>query len=205
MKTRTTRGRKRFSAGKHLSPDNSLDRNIDLAAMGEVATNPELRDAFNIVALWQKAHTRLPNDDATRARLRERTHEEKLLRLLNENLSRITPALGKVVFSAVARLDPEPFRSIANVIEIAKQVNESGAFQTQAVRAALLLQEQGIDGRASLLVTTAEFAAAYKARFGGNVNPDFLRRVCKQVGIFFKPAKTGRRRKTATLHPNSVR
>jgi len=93
------------------------------------------------------------------------------------------------------RLDPEPFRSIATAIDVARKVNESGAFQTQLVNAALLGQEKyGVEsdeaGSLCLPVTAKEFAHEYVARFGGVVNLDFLR---ESAGINW--AGTSRRTK----------
>lgn len=64
------------------------------------------------------------------------------------------------------------------------------------MRAALLAQVRfGVSGRAKLPVTRAEWADAYKARYGGTVNTDFLCRECEQkLGFTFKPGKAGRKR-----------
>ncbi|MGD0253021.1 MAG: hypothetical protein ABSC01_10040 [Verrucomicrobiota bacterium] len=194
-------GRKKFSAAKLAGPENSVDRNIDLLAAGDCAANPQLAKAFKVVALWEKFHSpRWPNKKAARSL------EGRLLRLLRESLSRIEPQMRKGIFNALACLDPEPFKSIATAIEVTRRVNESGAFQTQLVRAALLGQEKfGIETDATgclrLPVTLKEFADEYAARFGGSVNRDFLRRECqKRLGWQFKPDKTGRP-KTPTIVP----
>jgi hypothetical protein len=205
MKTKPTRGkggRKKFSAAKLAEPGNSLGRNLDLLAVGDCAADTQLAKVFKIVALWEKYHSpRWPNRKAARSL------EGKLLKLLRESLARIEPQVRKGIFSALNRLDPEPFRSIATAIDVARKVNESGAFQTQLVNAALLGQEKyGVEsdeaGSLCLPVTAKEFAHEYVARFGGVVNLDFLRRECRnKLGWYFTPDKTGRP-KTPTILPD---
>ena len=200
MKQKSTggkRGRKKFSAGKLADAGNSIDRNIDLLAVGECAANPQQAEAFKVVALWEKFHSpRWPNKKAARSL------EGRLLKLLRESLTRIEPQVRKAIFNALGRLDPEPFRAIATAIEVTKQVNESGAFQTILVRAAMLAQEKfGIDGSANLPVTVSDFADKYDARFGGSVSRDYLRRECPlRLGLHFKPDKTGRPKNSNNSH-----
>ena len=152
MKTKPARGkggRKKFSAAKLALPDNTLDENIDLLAMGECAANPRLREVFQIAALWEKYHARPANIPRQSAkfmnqvlRRRVRSHEEKLLKLLRGSLSRIAPEVRTAFFAALTKLDSQLFHDIATAIDVARRVNESGAFQTTLVRAALLAQER---------------------------------------------------------------
>ena len=204
MKTkRSKRGRKPFSAGKQISPDNTVDDNINFAAMGVCAAQP-LRGAFQIVALWEKMHAcPAPIPPQAKAigkvfKQRARSHEEKLLALLRGSLSRIAPEVRKALFSAVTRLDSQPFHDIATAIDVARSINESGAFQTMLVRAELLAQELGFTRLATLTLTRKEFASEYNKQFGGTVNTDFLCRECKRkLGFGFKPDKVGRKLKNS--------
>jgi hypothetical protein len=177
-----------------------LDENIDIAAMGECATNAQLREAFQIVALWEKYHARPANVSkqaekvvGTMLRRRVRSHEERLNRLLLQSLGQIPREVRKFLFGAITRLNPQPFRDIATAIECVRNINERGAFQTMVVRAALLAQERfGISRATRLPVTVGEFAKLYQEKFGGNVNADFLRRECEQkIGFTFNPGKAG--------------
>jgi hypothetical protein len=206
MKLKPTRGkggRKKFSAAKLASPVNTLDENINLLAIGECAATQQAREVFQIVALWEKYHARPAHvsKHAAKAvgamlRRRVRSHEEKLLTLLRGSLARIAPEVRKALFGALTRLDSQPFHAIATAIDVVRSVNESGAFQTTLVRAALLAQERfGVSHSAtSLLVTRTQWASEYKKRFASAVNTDFLCRECEQrLGIFFKPDKVGRK------------
>lgn len=104
-------GRKKFSAAKLAGPENSIGRNVDLLAVGDCAANPNLAEAFKLAALWEKFHSpRWPNRKAARSL------EGRLLGLLRESVTCIEPQLRKGIFSALSRLDPEPFRSIATAI-----------------------------------------------------------------------------------------
>jgi hypothetical protein len=121
MKAKETRGRggrKKFSTAKLASPDNTLDENIDLLAIGECAVNPQLREAFHVVALWGKFHSHPAHIHPRAAKVigrvfkqRARSHEEKLLALLRGSLSRIAPEVRTALFSALTRLDSQPFHA----------------------------------------------------------------------------------------------
>ena len=200
--TRGKGGRKKFSAAKLASPKNTLDENINLLAIGECAANPQVREAFQVVSLWEKFHSRpapVPKQaaKAVEAMLRRRasSHEDKLLRLLRQSLAQIPEPIRTALFSALTRLDSKPFHAVATAIDVVRSVNESGAFQTMLVRAALLAQDRfEFSCPACLPITASEFAREYKKRFGGNVNTDFLRRECgNRLGLFFKPDKGARK------------
>ncbi|MGA2685598.1 MAG: hypothetical protein ABSF51_11145, partial [Verrucomicrobiota bacterium] len=80
-------------------PENTVDRNIDLLAVGDCAANPQLARVFKVVALWEKLHSpRWPNRKAARSL------EGSLLKVLRESLTRIDPQVRKGIFSALNRL-----------------------------------------------------------------------------------------------------
>lgn len=46
------KGRKKFSASKEIAPERSIQENLNLAAIGEFAIDPEGREIFDLVACW---------------------------------------------------------------------------------------------------------------------------------------------------------
>ncbi|MGB7747597.1 MAG: hypothetical protein WBN75_09950 [Verrucomicrobiia bacterium] len=59
--TQCKRGRKKFSAGKLISPDKELEENLAIAGIGEfaVAENQQERAIFSTVALWERYYAPL--------------------------------------------------------------------------------------------------------------------------------------------------
>jgi hypothetical protein len=197
MKSR--KGRRKFSAGKLISPEQSLDENIDFAAVGQWAVNDKARRVFQLVALWEKFHTPIAGESAERFRARASTHESRMIELLQGSLRKITANVRRELFGALDRLDPKLFRGIAEAIDAVNEINASGAFQQVKVRAGLLVQElfRGslrLVSNARRGVTLNEFHQLYEERFHCSVDTDVLRRECKGIGIRFTADKVGRKK-----------
>jgi hypothetical protein len=189
---RGKRGPKKRGAWKQIEADKSFDENFNLAAMGEFG-NPKLLEIFQMVALAGKYPT---------------FAKAKLVEVLRRSLARIPPPLIKMLFPSLKQLNVEPWRSIADAIEVAKRINESSL---QLMKMLLLLQETiGVTETVSaispdgsycakpsmwpvcLLVTRSQFAEQYHNQFGESLNPDYAASELPRIGVFFRPGKRGR-------------
>src|ERR1017187_7388623 len=93
--TRNKPGRKKFSAGKLLSPDKDVEENLALAGVGEfaVAESQDDRAIFSLVALWENYYA--PRFNKANAA----SHHDAAIR------DRITARILQIVTSALDRLD----------------------------------------------------------------------------------------------------
>ena len=89
--TKSKRGRKRFSAGKLISPDKDLEENLALAVGGEfaIADQPEDRAILSLVGLWKSYYAPAfaeANDASQSAKIKRERFTKMVLQIIKSAL-----------------------------------------------------------------------------------------------------------------------
>ena len=103
--TKSKRGRKRFSAGKLISPDKDLEENLALAVGGEfaIADQPEDRAIFSLVGLWKSYYAPAfaeANDASQSAKIKRERFTKWFSKSSSPHLTGWTPNRLKLSFAS---------------------------------------------------------------------------------------------------------
>jgi hypothetical protein len=181
MKTKPTRGkggRKKFSAQKLLSPDNTFEENFSIATIGEFAETQAKREIFQIVALWKVRYAPLfkvhPNESRGAALIHRKQREHVIARLLN------------ILNPALENSNSKPFEDFVKAIGFAKWLNDRGKpVLPQICEALCLIEEMGLKTGTTEKQSGSpkEFTAALEARLDDALDDKQLVRIKKALGL----------------------
>ena len=195
--TRSKRGRKKFSAGKLISPDNDLEENMALAAAGEFAVveSQDDRAIFSLVMLWKNYYA--PRFNKANAA----SHRDAAIR------DRITARILQIVMSALDRLDTKPFETFIRSIKFMQDAKRTGPVQPEAFAALCVTREMNLTlGRNKVqtgkqievqpseqiepekpwpYVSPKEFKTRLETRLGRKIAERQFARIKKSIGLHF--------------------
>jgi hypothetical protein len=179
--TQSKRGRKKFSAGKLISPDKDLEENLALAGIGEfaVADQQEDRAIFALVALWESHYAPLFTKASATNHFAAHKRE------------RITARILRIITSSLDRLDPKPFEKFIRAIKVTQHIYRTGSplpLHRDVYEVLRVANEMNLTLDRNT-VQTAEsqkiFKALLKARLGRTIEERQLARIKKQIGLHF--------------------
>jgi hypothetical protein len=187
--TQSKRGRKKFSAGKLLSPDNDLEENLAIAGIGEfvVAESQVDRAIFSLVALWENYHA--PRFNKANALF----HRDAAIR------DRITARILQIVTSALDRLDTKPFETFIRSIKFMQDAKRNGPVLKDAYEALCVAREMNLTLGRNIVQTAEQLRAAkswpyvspkdfktrLETRLGRKIDERQFARIKKSIGLHF--------------------
>ena len=187
MKTRSLRraqrpGRKRFSAGRQFGLEKDLFENILLAGIGEIATDPAARSAFELVASWNQYGPLLTGKPPAKPLAAARWGKRR---------ERLIQRLTAILDPAFRNLDTKPIEKLKRVIQAVRDVNERGAVSPFERRILLAAMEAGMLTEkmdpTEVLISRQEF----KDRFRIDPTQRHMHRLCKKAGTAFQRREAG--------------